>query len=153
LHLVSAAILARGGEEEFFADSPKAQEADAEFALHALSAVAFKLAFDGIANVSGYVLEVGEAIFVAGNARAIVFDAKKVASFFTAAGDRDRAGGGVYTVLDEFGNGFEGILLRKSDDVDGIPIIANAQAARIFHFNWILAKRLADSRVFIRQQE
>src|SRR5215470_15980327 len=38
LHLVSAAVFAGGREEEFFADSPKAQEADAEFALHTLGA-------------------------------------------------------------------------------------------------------------------
>jgi hypothetical protein len=35
-------------------------------------------------------------------------------------------------------------LLRKGDDVDGVPIITNSQAARIFHFMRMIAKWLAD---------
>jgi len=68
-------------------------------------------------------------------------DAEKMATLFAAARDGDVAGGGVDAVLDEFGDGFEGILLRKCDDIDGVPIIANAQAARIFHVRCMVAKQ------------
>jgi hypothetical protein len=140
LHLVGAAVFAGGREEQFFADGPKTEEADAEFALHALRAVALELAFDRIADVGCYVLEIGEAFFVAGNALSIIFDAQEVPAFFAPAGDGDVSGRGVDAVLDEFGDGFQRILLRKSDDVDGIPIITNAQSARIFHSIRMLAE-------------
>ena len=141
LHLVSAAVFAGGREEEFFANGPKAEEADSELALHALSAISFELAFDGIADVSSDVLEIWKPFFVARNALTVVFDAKEVASFFAPARDGNVAGGRVDAVLDEFGDGFEGILLRKGDDIDRIPIISDSQAARILHVRCMVTKQ------------
>src|SRR6266481_2088557 len=149
LHLVSTTVFAGGGEQEFFADGPKAEQADAEFALHALRAIAFELALDRIADVSRNVLEIGKAFFVARNALPIVFDAEEMTPFFPAARDGDVARRGIDAVLDEFGDGFQRILLRKCDDIDGIPIISNSQAARIFHVICMVAKWLVDSRVFV----
>jgi len=49
-------------------------------------------------------------------------------SLVPAASDRDISRRGVYAVLDELSDGFQGILLRKRNDGNGIPIIANPQA-------------------------
>src|SRR5690606_27833262 len=45
------------------------------------------------------------------------------------ADNRDLSGPGVDAVLDELRHGLQGIRLRKRDDVDRIPIVANAEFA------------------------
>ena len=72
-HLISPAIAARRGEEQFFAHGPEAQQTDAEFALQTLRAILLELPFYGIADVSGNILKIRHTLFISRNALPIVF--------------------------------------------------------------------------------
>jgi hypothetical protein len=69
--------------------------------------------------------------------------------FVAAARDRDIARRGVDAVLDKLSHGFQGVLLGKGDDGNGIPIIANSQPARILHAAMILSIRAMGAAIFV----
>jgi len=75
------------------------------------------------------VLEVGQPVRIAGDAVAIVFHHQIVLSVLAATCDGNGLGVRIDAVLDELRDGLERIALRKSDDTDRIPIIADPQFA------------------------
>lgn len=79
--------------------------------------------------MGGYVLEIWQAIRRTGHALPIVPNCKILPAMLAAPRDSDGFRVRVETVLDEFGDGLEWIALRKRDNADGVPIVADAQLA------------------------
>jgi hypothetical protein len=134
VHLIEPAIVAGGSQEQLLADRPETQQADAELALQPARPIPLELPFDGIANVRGDVLEVRQALGIPGDALPIIFDAQEMLAAVASARDGDVARGRIDAVLDEFSDGFQGILLRQGDDRNGVPIVADAKPAGVLHF-------------------
>jgi hypothetical protein len=94
-----------------FADSPKAQQADPEFTLQAGCAVSLHLPFDGIADVSGNILKIGLAVFIARNAIAIILYAQEMLPSISPPGDGYVPRCGINAILDEFSHCLQRVLL------------------------------------------
>jgi hypothetical protein len=75
------------------------------------------------------VFEVRQPVGIAGDAVAIVFHHQIVLSVLAASRDGDGLGVRIDAVLDEFRDGLQRVALRKSDDTDRIPVIADPQFA------------------------
>ena len=134
-HLIGALVGAGGRHRQGFADGPEAQETNAKLALHA-TAPAFRLqvAFDRVADVRGDVLEVRQAFVVTRDAVAIVLDREVVRAAFSTARDGDDLGMGVDAVFDELGDCLERVALRKRDDPDRVPVVADPELAAVGGF-------------------
>jgi hypothetical protein len=129
-HLICALIRARREHRQIFADRPKAQEPDAEFALQfGAAAIGLEPPLDRVADVRGDVLEVGKAVGVARHAVAVVTDREVVLAVLAPARDRNSLGTCVDAVLDELRDGLQGIALRERDDANRVPVVADAQLA------------------------
>ena len=94
-------------------------------------AARLELPLERIADVGGDVLEIGASGRVAGNPFAVVDDPQVRIAPFASADDCDFSGAGVDRVLDELGDRLEGVRLREGDDVDGVPVVADAQSTRV----------------------
>src|ERR1051326_8285626 len=80
------------------------------------------------------IFEIGLAIGATANAFSVILDAEKVAAPFLPTYESDVLGPGVDAVLHEFSNSFERIALRQGDDLDGFPVVADAQFSSVlFH--------------------
>ena len=75
----------------------------------------------------GNVPEIWKAVFIAGHAIAIVPKYQEMLAVLTATGNRNVPGMGVDAVLDQLRNGLQRIALRKCDDADRIPVVADPQ--------------------------
>jgi len=126
-HLVEPAIGTRGGHSQFLAQTPEAEQPDAEFAVNPLSLRPVEVPFHRIADVGGDVGEVGPAVVVGLHATAVVVDFEKDPPLDLAADDLDLPSAGVDRILGQLANCFEGMGLRLRNDVNGVPLIADSQ--------------------------
>jgi hypothetical protein len=79
-----------------------------------------------------HVLKVGLSIASLRNPVAIVDNPKEGFAALATANDADSLGVGVDAVFDKFRDGLQRIRLRKRNDIDGVPVVADAKiAARI----------------------
>src|ERR1700730_2657401 len=131
-HLIEALIGTARSHREPLAHGPKAQQSDAKFPLQTASrAVCLQASLDRVADMSRDVLEVRQPVRIAGDAFAIVFHHQIVLSVLTSTRDGNGLGVRIDAVLDELRDGLERIALRKSDDTDSIPIVADPQFAAL----------------------
>jgi hypothetical protein len=77
----------------------------------------------------GDVAEIRPPIRVARHPASVIADAQILLSAVPAAGNRHRARLSVDAVLDQLGDGLQGIRLRQRDDGNGVPVIADPQPA------------------------
>ena len=77
----------------------------------------------------GDVAKVRPAVRIAGNALPVVPHLQIVAAFAATANDRDIRCARVDGILDQLGDGLERIRLRKRNDRDRIPVVADAEFA------------------------
>ena len=75
----------------------------------------------------GNVFEIGDAIEGPRDTLSVIADHKVLTAMPPAAGDFDFFGVCVNAVLNKFGDSLERIALRKCDDTDGIPVVADPQ--------------------------
>jgi hypothetical protein len=87
--------------------------------------------------VGGDVLEIGEAVAIAGDTIAVVLDREVVRAVLAAAGDGDGLRAGIDAVLDELGDRLERIALRQRDDPNRVPVIADPQLAAIVFLDFM----------------
>ena len=96
--------------------------------------------------MSGNILEVGQPIGVARHAIAIILDREIMLAVFTTPRNCDGLGMRIDAVLDKFGNRFERVTLRESDDADRVPVIPYLELAALvslgsFHGDLRAARR------------
>ena len=87
------------------------------------------LALEGIADVGGDILEVRHAVVIQRDTGSIIGYPQVRLPALLAPDDGDVLGLGVDTVLDELGHGLQRAALRKRDDRNRIPAIADAELA------------------------
>src|SRR6516162_2345843 len=77
----------------------------------------------------GDVFEIRQPARIARDTVAIILDLQIVTAMLPPARDDNGLGVRVDAVLDQLGDGFEGIALRERDNADRVPIIADSQFA------------------------
>src|SRR5207247_894336 len=105
--------------------------------LQSLRALALELPLNGVANMSGHVLKIRQAPIVSRNATPVVGDTQVMLTSFAAPNNGYIARRGIDAVLDELGQRFQRILLRKGNDRNCVPVIAYPKPAGIFHASGI----------------
>ncbi len=128
-HLKGPSVGALRYHGQLPAQTPEAQEPDAEFAMHALPFAALKIPLERIADMRGHVLKIGQALVGGFQPIPIVanFQRRFAAGFPPDYFNVFRAR--VDAVLHELANGLEHMGLRAGDDGYGVPLVADAQLA------------------------
>jgi hypothetical protein len=128
-HLKGPAVGALRYHGQLLSQAPEAQESDAEFAVHALPVMALKIPLEGIADMRGHVLKIGQAVLGRFQPIPVVanFQRRLAAGFPPYYFNVFRAR--VDAVFNEFAHGLEHVGLRAGDDGYGVPLVSDAQLA------------------------
>ena len=110
---------------QLFTDRPEAKQTNPEFPLNPFCTPDLQFPLDGIADMSGHVLEIRNSFSIARDPFPIVANPEVVLAVLAASGNRDVASPGIDTILDELGHRFQRVALGQGDNRDGIPVISN----------------------------
>jgi len=120
LHAPRHSILAGRGERTAFAHDPEGQQADTELALHPGFACALELALDRIADMGCNIAKISDAF-------AVVDDLYIGLVLRFSSDDRHVLRARVDRVFHELCDGLQGVILRKRDDGNHVPVIADLE--------------------------
>src|SRR5262245_33494133 len=82
-----------------------------------------------IADVCGDAGKIGEPLGVAGNSLAVLDDFQKDVAMRAPAYDGDFVCARVESIFSQLADRLERMRLRAGDNLDGVPLVANAQPA------------------------
>jgi hypothetical protein len=76
--------------------------------------------------VGGHIFKIRPASFVAADAIPVILDAQEMDPMFPTAHQGNAFRSGIDAVFDKLGHRFQGIILGKGYDANGVPVIAYA---------------------------
>ena len=126
---VEHACRTAGDHPQLAAEAPEAEQADAEFTMHALAVLGVEMPLHRVAQMGGDSEEVGVAILIWGDAAAIVDDLQINVALVPPAEDVDMRGASIDRVFGQFADRLERVGLRMRDDVDRVPLVADLERA------------------------